>query len=118
MSGQRRLNGDLRRLQVACFAHHDAVRVLAQKRTQGTGKGQTDSFVYWHLHDPLQIVFDGFLHGQQLRIDSVDLSQTGIERCRFSRTSRSGCNKNAVWTLDHFQQKIVDVIRHPQRFEL
>ena len=36
---QRRLNGNLRRFQVAHFPHHDDVRVLAQKRPQRLAEG-------------------------------------------------------------------------------
>ena len=39
---QRRLDGDLRRLEVADFADQDDVRVLAQERAQRRGEVQAD----------------------------------------------------------------------------
>src|SRR6266513_1019262 len=78
--GQRRLNRNLRRLQVACFSHHYAVRVLAQERPQNARKGQADGFVHRHLHDSFQVVFDRLLRGEQFRIDGVDLTQAGVKR--------------------------------------
>ncbi len=51
MTGERRLNGNLRGLKVSCLAYHNTIRVLAQERPQGSRKGQTDTFVHRQLHD-------------------------------------------------------------------
>ena len=118
MSSQRGLDGDLRRLKVACLAHHDAIGILPQKRAQDTCKRQADRFVHGHLHDSFQIVFNRFLHGEQFRIDRVNLAQAGIKRRRFSRTGRPGRDENAVRAIDQFEEKIVDVIRHAERAEI
>ena len=118
VTGERGLNGNLRRLKVACLAYHNTIRVLAQERSQGSRKGQTDGFVHRQLHDAFQIVFDGLLRSNQLRIDCVDLAQAGVKSRCFSGTGRSGCDEDAVRSLDHFEQKIVNVIGHSQRFEL
>ena len=83
MPGERCLDRDLGRLKIAGLAHHDAVRVLAQKRTERAREGEADRFVHRHLHDAFEIVFDRFLRREQLRIDRVDLAQTGIKRRRF-----------------------------------
>ena len=118
MPGERRLNGDLRCLEIAGFADHDAVRVLAQKRAQDARKGQADGFVHRHLHDAFQIVFDRLFRGQEFGIDRVDLAQAGIKRRRFSGAGRAGDNEDAVRPLDHFEDVIVDVIGHAERFEI
>jgi hypothetical protein len=118
MTGKRRLDGDLRRLKVAGLAYHDPIGVLAQERPQGSRKRQTDTVVHRHLHDAFQVVFDGLLCGNQLRIDCVDLPQAGIQRGCFSGAGWSGRDKDPVRPLDHFEQKIVNVIRHPERFEV
>ena len=118
MPGERRLNGDLRRLEIARFTHHDAVRILPQKCAEHSRKSQADRFVHRHLHDAFEIVFDRLFCGEQFRIDRVDLAQTGIKRRRFSGAGRPGHDENAVRTIDHFEQVIVDVIGHAERFEV
>jgi hypothetical protein len=118
MPGQRCLNGNLRRFQIACLAHHDTIRVLPQERTQDPRKRQADGFVHGYLHNSFQIVFDRFFRGQQLRIDGVDLAQTRIKRGRLARTGRPGRDKDAVWAMDDLEKIIEDVIRHAQRFEI
>src|ERR1019366_269838 len=41
VSGQRGVNGNLRRLGVADFSHHDLVGIVTQNRAQAAGKGQS-----------------------------------------------------------------------------
>ncbi len=41
--GERGLDGDLRRLQIARFTDHDAVGVLAQEGAQDAGESQADA---------------------------------------------------------------------------
>ena len=66
MAGERSLNGNLRRLQIARFAHHDSVRVLPQKCAQDSRKGQPDVLIHRHLHDAFEVVFDRLFRRQQL----------------------------------------------------
>ena len=73
MPGERRLDRDLRRLQVAGLSNHDAVRVLSQKRAQNPRERQTDCFIHRNLHDSFQIVFHRFFRSDQFGIDRVDL---------------------------------------------
>ena len=58
MAGERRLDGDLRRLEVADFADQNDVRVLAQERPQGGGEVQADGLFHLHLIDALEVEFD------------------------------------------------------------
>src|SRR5439155_1324753 len=66
MPCERRLNCNLRRLQIARLSNHDAIRVLPQEVTQNSSKGEADSFIDRHLHDSLQIIFDRLLGSDQL----------------------------------------------------
>ena len=66
MPGQRRLHGDLRGLQVADFADHDHVRILAQDRAQQAGEGQADLRLDLDLVDAAQLVLDRVLDGDHL----------------------------------------------------
>src|SRR5262249_10863952 len=77
MSRERRLNGDLCGLKIPRLANHDPVRVLPQEVPQNACKGESDPFVDWYLHNAFEIVFDWLLGGDQLRINRVDLAQTG-----------------------------------------
>src|SRR5437762_281493 len=118
MAGQRRLNGNLWRLEVTCLAHHDAIGILAQERAQGSRERQADGFVHRYLHDSFQIVFDRFFRSEQLRIDRIYLPQAGIKRGRLSRAGWSGRNENAVGTIDDFEKIIADVIGHAERLDI
>ena len=71
VAGERSLDGDLRRFQVARFPDHDAVRVLPQKGPQGARESQPDRLVDRHLLDALDFVLDRLLGREQL----------GIRRC-------------------------------------
>ena len=118
MAGERRLNRDLGRLEIARLAHHDAVRVLAQKRTERAREGEADRFVHRHLHDAFEIVFDRFLRGEQLRIDRVDLAQTGIKRRRFSRAGRPGYDENSVRAIDDLDDVIAHILGRAEHLEI
>ncbi len=49
VTGQRGLNSDFARFQVAHLAHHYDVRVLAQERTQRVGKHEPSLGVHLNL---------------------------------------------------------------------
>ena len=72
VTGQCRLNGDLRRLRIANLAHHDAIRVVAQDRTQATGECQTLLLVDGDLQHAWQLVLDGVFDGDDLVVAVVD----------------------------------------------
>src|SRR6266568_7751013 len=80
MARKRRLNCNLSRLQITRFSNHDAIRILPQEVAQNSSKGQADAFIHRHLHDSLKIVLNGLLSSDQLRINGVDLAQTGVKR--------------------------------------
>jgi hypothetical protein len=81
--GERCLDRDLRRLEVASFTDHDAVGILPQERPQHARERETDRFVHRHLHDAFEVVLDRLLSREQLRVDRVDLAQAGVKRRRF-----------------------------------
>src|SRR5271157_1849096 len=98
--GQRGLNGDLRRLVVADFAHHDLVRVVAQDGTQAAGKRQALLFVHGNLRDAAQLVFDGVLDGDDLVLVRLDLVDGRIQRGGFAGTRWAGHQHHAVGLVD------------------
>src|SRR5208282_6477434 len=84
VSGQRRLDGDLRRLRVADFADHDFVRVMAQNRTQSAGERQSFFLVHRNLRDAAQLVFDRVFNRDDLVFVGLDLVDGGVERGRLA----------------------------------
>ena len=69
--GQRRLDRDLGRLQVAGLAHQDLVGVLAEDRPQAVGERHADVGVDRHLDQALDLVLDRLLGGDDLVFDLV-----------------------------------------------
>src|SRR6266480_241523 len=118
VAGERSLNRNLRRLQIASLADHDSIRVLPQKRSQHARESRPDVFIHRHLYDAFQIVLHRLLCREQLEIERVDLAQTRIERRRFPRTSGAGDNKNSVWPFDDFENVIADILGHTEHLEV
>ena len=66
VAGLRGLDGDLGGLEVADFADHDDVRVLAQEGAQRGGEGQADLRVDVDLVDAGQVDFGRILGGRDV----------------------------------------------------
>src|SRR5262249_24743631 len=64
VAGQRRLNGNAGRLEIADFADHDDVWFLAQDRSKRMREGETDAGVNLDLVDAGELVFDRILYGE------------------------------------------------------
>ena len=58
VTGERRLDRDLRRLRIADFPDHDLVGIVPQYRAQAARERQTLLFVDRNLQDPRQLIFD------------------------------------------------------------
>ena len=99
---QRGANGDFGRFQVANFADHDHVRVLAQNMAQAHREGQPDFRTHRDLVDAFQFVFDRFLNRDDAFVNRVDRAEKRVERGRFAGTGRAGDQQNAVRLDDDF----------------
>jgi hypothetical protein len=66
VAGLRGLDGDLRRLEVADFADHDHVRILAQEGAQRGSKREADLVVHVHLVDAGQVDFSRVFRGRDV----------------------------------------------------
>jgi hypothetical protein len=84
VAGQRGLDGDLRGFEVADFADHDHVRVLAQDGAQGLGKGQVDLGIDLGLADAGQFVLDRVFHRH-------DVALAGVQALQARRTAWWSC---------------------------
>ena len=63
MPGERRLDRDLGRLDIADLADHDHVRVGADHRAQPGGEGEARLRVHLDLLDAVELVLDRILDG-------------------------------------------------------
>ena len=96
MTREGGLHGDTAGFQVADFADHDHVRVLAHDGAQRSGKVQADGGLDLDLVDPFKLVFHRVFHRDDLAFSRVELRQRGIERGGFARTCGPGDQQDAV----------------------
>ena len=99
---ERATDGDLHRLLVAHFPHHDHVRIAAQNAAQSGGKGQVDLRLHRDLDDAIQLVFHRVFDGHDAALLRVQLLEEGVKRGRLAG-ARGACHQNdAVWRGQQF----------------
>ncbi|MNX75596.1 hypothetical protein D3C86_1070770 [compost metagenome] len=96
MPGQRGLDRDARRLDVADFTDHDHVGVLAQDGAQARREGHADLGIDLGLAHAVDGVFDRVLDRQDVASRVVQQRQTGIEAGRLARAGRACDQDDAV----------------------
>ena len=89
VAGERRLDRDLRGLEVADFADEDDVRVLTQEAAQRGGEVEADVLAHLHLVDAHQVELDRVLGGHDVRLGRVDARDRRVERVRLARSGRA-----------------------------
>ena len=92
----RGLDRDFRRFEVADFADHDHVGVLAQEAAQGRGEGHALLDVHLHLVDARDADFDRVLGGGDVALLGVEDVQAGVQRHRLARAGGAGDQDHAV----------------------
>src|SRR5581483_9280247 len=100
VTGEGRLDGDLRGFRVADFPHHDLVRIVAQNGTQSTGKGQTFLLVDGNLRDAANLVLHRIFNGDDLVFFGFNLIHGGVKSRRFAAARRPGNQHHAIGFLD------------------
>ena len=90
VAGQRGLDRDFRRFEVADFADEDDVGVLPQKGSQGRREVQPDVLAHLHLIDAWQIELHRVLGGHDVGFRRVDLRDRGVERVGLPAAGRTG----------------------------
>src|SRR4029077_4373410 len=111
------VDGNLRGLEVAHFTNHDDVGVLAQERAQGLAERQAHALVDGDLHDAFDVIFDGVLGGQQLRVDGIDAAQARVKGRRFAAAGRARDDHDAVGAQNGFGGEIVDELGQAEGFD-
>ena len=105
MAGLGSFNGDVGRFQIADFAHHDNVGILAQKGAQGRSKGEPLFVVDVYLVDAGQVDLSRVFRGGDVHVFRVENIQAGIEGNGFARAGGAGDQHHAVGAVDGFQQQ-------------
>src|SRR3989475_472193 len=118
VAGERRLDGDLRRLQVADLADHDHVRVLAEEAAQAVRERQFDLRVHRGLRDSLQLVLDRILDGHDVEVGPVDLAQRRVERGGLAGAGRAGDEDDPVRPVDDRLHDAELLLVHPDLGEV
>ena len=96
MAGECCLDGGGCGFDIADFADHDDIGVLAEERFERFGEGHPDFFVHLCLCDTIEVVFDGVFDGGDVFGCFVHLAEGGVERCGFARASWSCDEDDAV----------------------
>ena len=100
MPRERRLDGHLGGFQVADFAHHDDVRVLAHQRTQAFGKVEVELRLHLRLVEAGLDHFDRVFHRAHVDLFGGHTLQGGIQRGGLARAGGPGHQDDAVRALD------------------
>ncbi len=88
MARERRLNCDLRGLQVSDLTDHDNIRVLAQEILERDSKSETGLAIHVHLSQTIQLVLDRIFDGDDVAVYSVDAVEDAVLRGGLARTRR------------------------------
>jgi len=94
--GLRGFDRDFRSLQVANFADHDDVRVLAQKRAQCRSKSQSDLGVDVDLVDTWEIDFGRIFGRRDIAVFGVQNIETRIQRYGLAATRGTSHQDHAL----------------------
>ncbi len=84
VTGERRLNRDLRGLGVADFADHDLVGIVTQDRAQSARECQALFLVDRNLRNTANLVFDRILNRDDLVFVCLDFVDRRIQRGRLT----------------------------------
>src|SRR2546422_903398 len=117
VAGERRLDGDLGRFQVADLADEDHVGVLAHDVAQTGRERQPDLRLHGDLVDALQLVLDGVLDRDDLALRRVDLVERLVERGRLAGAGGPGDQDDPVRALDQRVETLERVGREAELVE-
>ena len=96
VAGLRGLDGDFRGFEVADFADHHHVRILAQEGAQRRGEGQAHLVVDVDLVDAGQVDFRRVLRGGDVRVFRVQDVEAGVQRHGLARAGGAGDQDHAL----------------------
>ena len=103
VTGLRGFDRDLGGFQVADFADHDDVRILAQKGFQRRGERQADAGIDVDLVDAGQVDFRRVLGRRDVDVVGVEDVQPGVQRHGLARASRASYQNHALRLLQRLE---------------
>src|SRR6185436_12150192 len=118
VSRERGLHGDVRGFQVADFADHHHVRVLAQDGAQSAREGHLDLGVHLRLADAVDVVLDRILDRQDVARVVVDALECRVQRRGLAGAGRAGDQEDAVRLVDQLVHLLLRARIHAERAEL
>jgi hypothetical protein len=108
MAGERGVDGDGRRFEIANFPDHHDVRCLAEDRAQRGREREPDLLADLHLVDAGQHIFHRVFHRDDFFVRPVYVMQAGIQRRRLAGTGRTRDEQNTVRHRDQpFKRRLV-----------
>ena len=111
---ERCLDGGPGRLDVADFADHHHIRVVAQDGSQPGLEGHAHLVIDGDLVDALQVVFDRVLDRQHLESRTHDFVERRVEGRGFTGTGGPGDQDNSVGSFDEASESAVGFLIHAQ----
>ena len=114
VTGEGRLHGDLRRLEIAYLADHDDIRILPQERAQNVRKTKPNLRLDLNLIDSLQLVFYGIFDRQDLSLARVEPQQRRIKRRCFAAAGRPCDEKDPVGAIQKVEVALEDLLFEAQ----
>ena len=104
VTGERCLNGDLRRLQVTHFAHQNDVRILTQEAAQEPGEGQVLIHIHLALNQAFNVIFHRIFGGEDLGLNVIEFVERGVQRSGLAGTGWTSDDDNSVGLVDQRAQ--------------
>ena len=118
VSGQGRLDRDLGRLAVADLPDHDHVGIGAHHRAQAGREIESNLGRDLYLSDPVQLVLDGVLDGDDVLLRCVQGHQGGIQGRGLARAGRSSDEHRPVRFVERLLESLALGVGHAELFEL
>ena len=100
MPGERGLHRHLGSFEIADFAHHDDVRVLAHQGAQALREAEVQLRLHLGLVEGRFDHFNRVFHRADVHLFGGHTLERGIQRGGLARTGRAGHQNDAVRTLD------------------
>ena len=107
MAGLRRLDRDIGGLEIADFADHDDIGILAQECAERRGKGETSLLVQVDLIDARELDFRRILRRRDVDAWLVEDVEAGILRYSLAAARGTGDQDHSIRALDRTQQELL-----------
>ena len=117
MTGERCLDGDLRRLQVTHFANQDDVRILTKEAAQEPGEGEVLIHIHLALNQAFDVIFHRIFGGENLGLNVIQLIERGVQRGGLAGTGWTSDDDNAVRLIDERAQFLKVIITQADAVE-